>query len=63
MATINDEITRLVEQEFTKRNIERVVGDRFPRFKTLHNRVRNTNGFVGEGFIGMPLSDAGVRPC
>jgi hypothetical protein len=49
---------QLIEREDVKRQIERIVIDRFPRLKTLHNKVRHANGFRGDGFIGMPMSNA-----
>jgi hypothetical protein len=40
-----------------KTNIATAVGHFFPDDKWLRQEVRNANGFVGEGFIGVPMPD------
>jgi hypothetical protein len=45
------------ERRFIKENIERVVAHCFPRDQLLRDDVRNANGFVGSGFIGVPMPD------
>jgi hypothetical protein len=40
-------------------NIERVVTNLFPHpySRSLRNDVRNANGFVGQGFVGVRVSE------
>ena len=39
-----------------KTNIETVVGHFFPDDKWLRQEVRNANGFVGRGFVGISMT-------
>jgi hypothetical protein len=43
------------------KNIERVITNVFPDRRPLFDRVRNANGFVGDGFVGVPMSTKDPR--
>ena len=49
-------IPKRVGRVSIKANIETVVADRCPRYKSLQQMVRNANGVLGEGFIGIPMT-------
>jgi hypothetical protein len=46
-----------IERTFMKENIEQVVARYFPHDKELQDEVRNANGFVGDGSVGVPMPD------
>ena len=54
---MHKELAKRVGRESMKTNIATAVGHFFPDDKWLRQEVRNANGFVGEGFIGVPMPD------
>jgi hypothetical protein len=49
-------VPKRVGRESIKTNIETVVAHCFPHYRSLQQMVRNANGFLGEGFIGIPMT-------